>query len=539
MAERCNDDYVEPETPRIALADQGRDDQSYRGETSASGTNPIMDHLETVDQQQGSPASLLPLRITSRLFVSHFLSTWNSRLFEMGAVLFIAAIYPHTLRPMSVYALVRSAAAIIFSPAIGSWIDKGDRLVVVRCSIIGQRLAVGASCGIFWVLLIKHDLRQKVKTGLFTITILLAGVEKLCSVMNLVAVERDWVVVISEGHPAARQRLNARMRRIDLFCKLFGPLVISLINGASTMVAIWVTLGISCVSVLIEYFAIGAVFKLVPSLRRQAATNYPNGNELGFTSVDSASQPGYSPVLRKLLLILQTTFSRILPLQSLLQYFHHPAFLPSISLSLLYLTVLSFSGQMITFLLSIGYTSTSIGITRTLSTIFELSATWIAPKLQTRIGAIRAGIWFLTWQMTCLAAGVSWFFSTGSAAGLFTVSTTSTTHHKILAASGLVAAVILSRVGLWGFDLCAQSIVQDEVDEQSRGAFSAVEASFQNTFELLSYLMTIVWSRPEQFCWPVVGSVAAVYVAGGVYTAFVRVRRGHLVHLERVGCLKG
>ena len=32
---------------------------------------------------------------------------------------------------------------------------------------------------------------------------------------------------------------------------------------------------------------------------------------------------------------------------------------------------------------------------------------------------------------------------------------------KSLAAAGLILGVILSRVGLWGFDLCAQLIVQD------------------------------------------------------------------------------
>ena len=53
--------------------------------------------------------------------------------------------------------------------------------------------------------------------------------------------------------------LNARMRRIDLFCKLVGPLVISLIAGASTIIAIWATLGMSITSVLIEYLCIDKV----------------------------------------------------------------------------------------------------------------------------------------------------------------------------------------------------------------------------------------------------------------------------------------
>ena len=53
--------------------------------------------------------------------------------------------------------------------------------------------------------------------------------------------------------------LNARMRRIDLICKLAGPLFIALIDGASTKLAIFITIGINALSVPIEYFAIAQV----------------------------------------------------------------------------------------------------------------------------------------------------------------------------------------------------------------------------------------------------------------------------------------
>ena len=239
----------------------------HQDEDAVLATQPVTAPGFLELEEPFSSASI-PVQIMTRLFVSHFLSTWNSRLFEMGAVLFIAAIYPDTLRPMSIYALVRNSAAIALSPAIGTWIDKGNRLSVVRMSIVGQRLAVGLSCGVFWVLLVGNEMGNTVKSGLFTLTVGLACIEKLCSVMNMVSVERDWVVVISEGNDLACRRLNARMRRIDLCCKLFGPLVISLIDGASTLVAIWVTLAMSCTSVLIEYSTITAVFRLVPAFQR-------------------------------------------------------------------------------------------------------------------------------------------------------------------------------------------------------------------------------------------------------------------------------
>src|SRR5271170_7034858 len=73
--------------------------------------------------------------IFPHLYTSHFLSTWNTRGFEFGAVLFLATIYPGTLLPMSVYALVRAASAIMLSPVVGRYIDSGDRLQVIRVSI--------------------------------------------------------------------------------------------------------------------------------------------------------------------------------------------------------------------------------------------------------------------------------------------------------------------------------------------------------------------------------------------------------------------
>ena len=196
-------------------------------------------------------------RIKQWLYASHFLSTWNSRLFEFGAVLFLAKLFPSTLLPSSVYALLRAASAICFSPSLGSYIDRAERLKTVRISIVGQRVAVILSCLLFWFIMsIERFNHPALKPALLGIVCLLACVEKLCSVMNLVAVERDWVVVISENTDCELGVLNAQMRRIDLFCKLVGPLTIALVDGFSTRVAIWTVMSLSSAFVLAEYCAI-------------------------------------------------------------------------------------------------------------------------------------------------------------------------------------------------------------------------------------------------------------------------------------------
>ncbi|KAF2164256.1 hypothetical protein M409DRAFT_68111 [Zasmidium cellare ATCC 36951] len=448
----------------------------------------------------------IPPRITRRLYASHFLSTWNSRVFEFGAVLYLAKIYPNTLLPMSAYALARGLAAILFSPLVGQYIDSGNRLKVVRLSIVVQRLVVAASCVIFYLLYRDLFPNAIVQNGMLALLAALASFEKLASILNLVAVEKDWVVVVAGDDHDSLRVVNSQMRRIDLLCKLFGPLGIALLDGISTELAILVNLGMNVFSIIIEYFAIARVYHEVPAL--QAPKRRPQSPNIERPSGENRER-------RQLQRFTKVASKTAKDLQF---YFKHRALLPSLAGALLYLTVLSFGGQMVTYLLSSGFSSTQVGVARTFSVAFEVMATWVAPWLMSKIGPIRAGLWMSSWQLTTLVAGLVVFWAFLST--------------PVASASGLVMGTILSRVGLFGFDLCAQVIVQEDVEASRRGAFSSVEAALQNAFELLSFASTIVFSSPAEFRWPTLISTVSVTLACLLQAIFVRHRRKHLLHFE-------
>ncbi|TKA48771.1 hypothetical protein B0A54_00907 [Friedmanniomyces endolithicus] len=340
---------------------------------------------------------------------------------------------------------------------------------------LGQRVAVTLSSALLLAMTYFVTLREseRYSYSLLAILCLLAAVEKLSAVINTIAIERDWVVVIAcddEGH---LRQLNSQMRRIDLFCKLAAPLVIALVDAASTSIAIMVAGLLTIVSVPVEYFAIARAHRAIPALSEpKPARALPTNQTTPYRSVLRSCKDA---------------------LGSTALYVHHPAFLPSLALALLYLTVLSFAGQMITYLLSIGVSSGIIALLRGVAAIFEMSATWLGPSLMQRIGTIRAGIWFINWQIFCVA---------GACLCLW-INTSST-----VAAAGTVAA------------------------PAHRGTFSSQEFALQNTFELLSFASTIVFSRPAQFKYPATISAVAVGLAGILYAAFVRQRRGHLLHLS-------
>lgn len=301
--------------------------------------------------------------MSSYIYISHFLSTWNARVLEYGAVLFLAELLPNTFLPLSLYALFRSLSAILLSHRLGVYIDSTNRLEVIRGSIVYQRIAVISTCFLFYLMIVVG-----VDSSWFNIFLgLLIGfacVERLCATMNMVSVERDWVVVIADGDTKFLQSLNAKMRRIDLFCKLIGPLAISYfdvwfnIKDLVLLLLVW-----NFLSMFFEYYTIACVYKAYPKLKESkvrpitTTQNETNGNWLQYH------------------LIKPFKF-----------YVNHPMFLPSFSLSILYMTVLSFGPQMIAYLLFEGRDASQVGIMRTVSVVVELLTTFVAPRIMNRTG---------------------------------------------------------------------------------------------------------------------------------------------------------
>jgi iron-regulated transporter 1 len=373
------------------------------------------------------------------LYISHFLSVLNARTFEFAALLFLLAVSPHSLLlRSSLYALMRSLAAFLLSSTLGACIDRTNRLVALRRCIIAQRASVAASCAVFAALLLTAPAGWVFEAA-YAVLVVLACVEKLVAGMATVAVERDWVVTIV-GQVEERRVVNAVMRRIDLACKLGAPVVVAAVQAWSNLVAVAV-LGVGAiVSAAVEYGAALKVYEAVPALAVRAVglveefdlVSESASGHVSRTDSDAGNDTEASNI--------RTT---------LISYITSPVFAPSFSLSLLYLTVLSTGVQYQAYMLSVGFTGLTVSLLRLVAVISELAATCLAPVLMKRIGDIRAGLWSINWQVFSLAGAVLAFVNVQAqpmAAGLV-----------------LTAGIVLSRVGLWGFDLAVQNIVQEVI----------------------------------------------------------------------------
>ena len=114
--------------------------------------------------------------------------------------------------------------------------------------------------------------------------------------------------------------INTYIRRIDLICKLGGPLIIALLDGFSTEIAILANLLANIVSIPIEYYAIArvwlfrlsylsaSVMKLTIFRYTRVLWNCKNQSNLPGTSCQVQSLPpphwkrtAYSPIVQRVL----------------------------------------------------------------------------------------------------------------------------------------------------------------------------------------------------------------------------------------------
>lgn len=206
----------------------------------------------------------------------------------------------------------------------------------------------------------------------------------LANIGTSVAVERDWVTTISlQQDEATLTRLNTYMRRIDLICKLLAPLWTSLLTtAASYTFAVAFLMGFAALTLAFELWWIQVVFKKFPILaetdRPVKALTAGEAGQQTATPADAQSRPKH----------------RILALyHDWAEFAKMPVFASSAAISLLYLTVLSFDGNMLAYLKSRNYSDAFVAGQRGVCVVTGLAGTVLMPWLERKVGLARAGAW--------------------------------------------------------------------------------------------------------------------------------------------------
>jgi iron-regulated transporter 1 len=385
--------------------------------------------------------------ILSALYCSHVFSAWGDRMWQFLVTLLLALLYPGSLLLPAVFGLVFAILPALLGTFLGDFVDRNPRMRVVWISLLVQNTLVCA-CSVALAVLfgLNMDICSDVPLYLFAlltaIVIVLGASGNLATVVNTIAVEKDWVVVIADKNKDILASLNANMRRIDLICKLLAPAAAGAIlqfTGPLTttiVVASW-----NVVSFFAELSLIWLVYRWVPALavkklrkshaietadepliedaeeEEEEESALGEGEELKI--FDEEKEKEENTQVKKIqagsTASHPTWCSRLLaPMTSLRygwsNYWRQEIALAGVSMAVIYLTVLGFSGVTATYFLTQGLPNSAIGAGQGAGALIGVAGTIAYPSIRRRVGTVRTGMFGISCQLSmlslCLVAAV-------------------------------------------------------------------------------------------------------------------------------------
>jgi MFS family permease len=276
------------------------------------------------------------------LYLSHFFNQFSENIWQFCLVLFLAAISNYeSILLVCTYGLMSAFFVCYFGSTAGRFIDGTNRMVVARKLIGFENCAVLLATGCCCLLLsntsssnlVDEDMAHVPRYEgvpvdpwslflLFCVHIL-GAVAKILDTGFLVAVERDWVVVMSkcaesendtpkgqkEQQKTWLSQTNVAMKQIDLSCKVIGPTVAGLFvamfddgqskSGRSNLVGAAILVGLLNVAALVvELACTSQIYKDIPSMafkRVPSTFNHDTGSKL---EVDSGNGGTEKPLHR-------------------------------------------------------------------------------------------------------------------------------------------------------------------------------------------------------------------------------------------------
>lgn len=161
------------------------------------------------------------------LYCMHLCFTFVSRMWDMGIVLLLAELSNNSLMVISLVGFCSSGSVFAFSSKFGAIMDKCDRLYYISFALAIKLVAITLAYGICLFLLYNRgviDTSGDIPAVLFILPFV-GSVITLTFKMVSMSIEKDWVIVLSNGNSEWLTATNSMLSQIDLGCKTVAPLI--------------------------------------------------------------------------------------------------------------------------------------------------------------------------------------------------------------------------------------------------------------------------------------------------------------------------
>lgn len=487
-------------------------------DTAGNGDNIMMAEKE---EDKGSSSSIW------LLYISRALTAWGDRLWAFGLGMFLFRIQPDSLLLMAGYGLAKSLTSILLDAALGAWIDRTGRLRAAQILLLVQNSACMLACCILAVYFHYHctldiwALPELVAAAVM----ILALIASLASTGSRIVVEKDWIVIISQGDQNRLAHMNAVFRTIDLTCLTATPVLAGLLFTYINYVVTAAVIGVwNLVSVVLEYLLLITIYRQFPQLAKEKS--FPAKKKTKSKNC-LASFKGWAAYMR------------------------HDVRYAGLALAFIYMTVLGFDNITWGYSLMQCVTESILGMLVAVSAGVGIMGSLSFPFFRRSLGAARAGLIGLAMQISTLSLCVISIWLPGSPFDLTNPEPTAASGGKVVdrcveemtdmgfhnnrsngtvdslavgrcedisqvdftSVGVLLTGIILARYGLWVADLSITQIFQENVEEHQRGVLGGVQNSLNSTMDLIKFLFVLF--LPYQNTFGILILLSFSFVCGG------------------------
>jgi solute carrier family 40 (iron-regulated transporter), member 1 len=410
--------------------------------------------------------------VSSRLLVGRLLTRSGDQAWDFAVPIVLLKILPDQLRIAALYYLLIRLLSVILIPRIASMIDTKDRVSVIRIGLVMQFVGVffgGLSIYALWSL-------ETLTPGVFVVLVLSGLVGSLGASLMDIAIASDLAPSIFSGQELSK--FNSRFRQVDLTTEVGAPVLAGLLLTVSDaqipllgflLVVLW-----NLISFFPEFGILRSVFKERPELNKKSITISEGLNK---------------PFIQKLI-------------HGWRAFFNQPTALVMIAYALLWVSVLSPHGVLLTGFLQDGWRLPElvIGLFRGSGAFFGLAATLLFPFALKYMSVERVSGFFLGFQGLTVLVAYGLFLAGGESGQI-----------------GFLILVLLSRIGLYGFSLGEVQIRQERIAPELRGQVNGFASALTGMATITLFSAGATLPTTQDFRYLVLLSVTGVLSSFVIY----------------------
>lgn len=423
--------------------------------------------------------------LSFRLLLGRLLTRSGDQAWDFAVPIVLLKILPNHLRVAALYYFLVRLLSVLIVPRLASVIDTKDRMSVVRIGLVLQFVGVLLSATSVYFLWARKESNPSFEDlnflSIFIFMVLSGLIANLGATLMDIAISNDLAPSVFSGTELSK--FNSRFRQVDLLTEVGAPVVAGLLLAISdfglplsgfALIALW-----NLVSFFPEFAILQSVFKERPELKEKPVST---SADLKKSFLEKVSK-GWS------------------------EFFRQPIAAVMIAYALLWLSVLSPHGVLLTGFLKDGWQVPEwmIGLFRGSGAFFGLAATVLFPLSLRFMSVRKASGMFLVFQAVMVLAAYGFFRFAGTSGHI-----------------GFLVLILFSRIGLYGFSLGEMQIRQENISVHSRGEVNGFANALTGIATLILFGAGAILPSTDDFSYLVLMSVSSVIAALMIYAWWTR-----------------